>query len=213
MAAAVFEAVEGEPQHAALPIEVVPGISALLAAAARLGAPLGHDFCAISLSDNLKPWPTVLTRLQAAAEAGFVLALYNPASRSRPWQLGAAFDALRTVLPAATPVAFATAISRADERLVVTTLARADPGSADMRTLVVVGSAATRVIARPGGGLLALHAAQRRLSVQPRQGARLRPARSDRRGGAGRRHHDDADAQPPGRPELAGHRAAARVLC
>ena len=152
MAAAVFEAVEGEPQHAALPIEVVPGISALLAAAARLGAPLGHDFCAISLSDNLKPWPTVLTRLRAAAEAGFVLALYNPASRARPWQLGAAFDALRTVLPAATPVAFATAISRADERLVVTTLARADPGSADMRTLVVVGSAATRVIARPGGG-------------------------------------------------------------
>ncbi len=152
MAAAVFEAVEAEPHHAALDIEVVPGISALLAAAARLGAPLGHDFCAISLSDNLKPWPTVLTRLRAAAAAGFVLALYNPASRARPWQLGAALEALRAVLPATTPVAFATAISRPDERLEVTTLALADAGRADMRTLVLVGSAATRAIPRPEGG-------------------------------------------------------------
>ncbi len=130
---------------------MVPGISALLAAAARLGAPLGHDFCAISLSDNLKPWPLVLNRLLAAAGAGFVMALYNPHSRARPWQLGAAFDALRTVLPAATPVAFATAITRPDERVVITTLAEAEPDSADMRTLVLVGTAATRSIARPGG--------------------------------------------------------------
>ncbi len=152
MAAAVFEAVEAQPDHAGLDIEVIPGISALLAAAARLGAPLGHDFCAISLSDNLKPWPTVLNRLRAAAEAGFVLALYNPLSRARPWQLGAAFDTLRAVLPAATRIAFATAISRADERVEVTTLGQADPARADMRTLVMVGSAATRAIARPGGG-------------------------------------------------------------
>ena len=152
MAAAVFEAVEAAPHYAGLDIEVVPGISALLAAAARLGAPLGHDFCALSLSDNLKPWPTVLTRLRAAAEAGFVLALYNPASRARPWQLGAAFDTLRTILPPTTQVAFATAISRPDERLDVTTLDLADPSRADMRTLVMVGSAATRAIARPGGG-------------------------------------------------------------
>jgi precorrin-3B C17-methyltransferase len=151
MAAAVFEAVEAHPPFAALDIEVVPGISALLAAAARLGAPLGHDFCAISLSDNLKPWPTVLHRLSMAASAGFVLALYNPLSRARPWQLGAAFDALREVLPPATPVAFATAISRPDERLRITTLAAADPALADMRTLVMVGSAATRLVARPGG--------------------------------------------------------------
>ncbi|WP_158742795.1 precorrin-3B C(17)-methyltransferase [Acidisphaera sp. L21] len=152
MAAAVFEAVDADPQHAGLEIEVIPGISALLAAAARLGAPLGHDFCAISLSDNLKPWPTVLARLRAVAEAGFVMALYNPISRARPWQLGAAFEALRAVLPGQTPVAFATAISRADERVEILSLADADPLRADMRTLVMVGTAATRSIARPGGG-------------------------------------------------------------
>ncbi len=151
MAAAVFEAVEAHPAWAALDIEVVPGISALLAAAARLGAPLGHDFCAVSLSDNLKPWPVVLHRLRAAADAGFVMALYNPLSRARPWQLGAAFDALRAVLPGETAVAFATAVSRADERVDVTTLAAADPARADMRTLVLVGTAATRSVARPGG--------------------------------------------------------------
>ena len=151
MAAAVFEAVEAEPSFAALAIEVIPGISALLAAAARLGAPLGHDFCAISLSDNLKPWPTVLARLRAAAGAGFVLAIYNPQSRARPWQLPAALQELRTVLPATTPVAFATAVTRADERITVTTLAAADPALADMRTLVLVGSPATRLVPRPGG--------------------------------------------------------------
>jgi precorrin-3B C17-methyltransferase len=151
MAAAVFEAVEAYPPWRTLDIEVIPGISALLAAAARLGAPLGHDFCAISLSDNLKPWPVVLSRLRAAAQAGFVIALYNPASRARPWQLGAALDALRETLPPATPVAFATAVSRDDETVSVTTLKAADPAQADMRTLVLVGSAATRRIVRPDG--------------------------------------------------------------
>lgn len=151
MASAVFEALEhGDPGWRALAIEVVPGISAVLAAAARLGAPLGHDFCAISLSDNLKPWEVVLRRLTAAAAAGFVLALYNAASRARPWQLAAALDALRPVLPLSTPVAFATAISRPDERVEVATLADADPARADMRTLVLVGSPATRRIERPG---------------------------------------------------------------
>ena len=151
MAAAVFEAVEAHPAFAALDIEVVPGISALLAAAARLGAPLGHDFCAISLSDNLKPWPTVLARLRAAAGAGFVLTLYNPLSRARPWQLGAALDELRSVLAGGTAVAFATRISRPDERVHTTTLALADPDRADMGTLVLVGSPATRTIPRPDG--------------------------------------------------------------
>jgi len=151
MAAAVFEAIDAQPSWRALDIEVVPGISALLAAAARFGAPLGHDFCAISLSDNLKPWPVVLARLRAAAEAGFVIALYNPASHARPWQLGAAFDALRDNLPGETPVAFASAISRADEQLHLTTLAAADPARADMRTLVLIGTAATRRIERPDG--------------------------------------------------------------
>jgi precorrin-3B C17-methyltransferase len=150
MAAAVFEAIEAHPPWRALDIEVIPGISALLAAAARLGAPLGHDFCAISLSDNLKPWQVVLGRLRAAAGAGFVIALYNPASRARSWQLGAAFEALREMLPPHTPVAFAAAISREDETVSVTTLAEADPARADMRTLVLVGTAATRQIDRPG---------------------------------------------------------------
>jgi precorrin-3B C17-methyltransferase len=146
MAAAVFEAIDAHPPWRGLEIEVIPGISALLAAAARLGAPLGHDFCAISLSDNLKPWDIVLARLRAAAAAGFVITLYNPLSRARPWQLGAAFDLLRTLLPPTTPVAFATAISRPDEQVTLATIATADPACADMRTLVLIGTAETRHI-------------------------------------------------------------------
>jgi precorrin-3B C17-methyltransferase len=152
MASVVFEAVEaGPPAWRELDIEVVPGVSAMFAAAARIGAPLGHDFCAISLSDNLKPWPLVLHRLVAAASAGFVIALYNAASRARPWQLAAAFDALRPLLPPATPVVFATAVSRADEALEFFSIADADAARADMRTLVLIGSAATRTIARTSG--------------------------------------------------------------
>ncbi len=152
MASAVFEAIEaGEAAWRALDVQVVPGISAMFAAAARVGAPLGADFCAISLSDNLKPWRVVLARLQAAAAAGFVIALYNPLSNARPWQLGAAFEVLREVLPGSAPVVFATAVSRPEERIDVTTLALAEPARADMRTLVLIGSAATRCIAREGG--------------------------------------------------------------
>jgi len=132
-------------------VEVIPGISAMFAVAARIGAPLGHDFCAISLSDNLKPWEVVTQRLQAAAGAGFVIALYNPISRARPWQLGAAFDLLRAILPAATPVVIATAVSRTDETIDIFPLADADPVRADMRSLVLIGSAATRTIERPDG--------------------------------------------------------------
>ena len=149
MASAVFEAIEhGAPEWRDLDIEVIPGISAMFAVAARVGAPLGHDFCAISLSDNLKPWETVTRRLAAAAGAGFVLALYNPISRARPWQLPAAFALLREILPGPTPVVFATAISRADEAIDIVALADADPERADMRTLILVGSAATRRIER-----------------------------------------------------------------
>lgn len=151
MASAVFEAIEGgEAAWRTIDVEVIPGISAMFAAAARIGAPLGHDFCAISLSDNLKPWETVVRRLTAAAEAGFVIALYNPASSARPWQLGEAFAALRRVLPAETSVVFATAVSRPEERIDIVTLADADPARADMRTLVMIGSPATRRIERDG---------------------------------------------------------------
>jgi len=151
MASAVFEAIEhGPAAWRALDVAVLPGISAMFAAAARLGAPLGHDFCAISLSDNLKPWPLVEQRLAAAAGAGFVIALYNPISRARPWQLGRAFELLRGILPGETPVAFATAVTRPEERIELRPLAEADPALADMRTLVLIGSAATRAIAREG---------------------------------------------------------------
>ncbi len=150
MAAAVFEAVDtGEAAWRTLDIAVVPGVSAMQAAAARLGAPLGHDFCAISLSDNLKPWALVERRLRAAAQGGFVIALYNPASAARPQQIHDAFALLRGCLPAATIVAFARAIGRPDERITRATLADADPGLADMSTLVLIGSSETRLIERP----------------------------------------------------------------
>jgi precorrin-3B C17-methyltransferase len=151
MAAAVFEAVDrGEPNWRALDIRVLPGISAMHAAAARLGAPLGHDFCAISLSDNLKPWSIIERRLIAAAEGDFVIALYNPASRARPAQIHDAFGILRRRKTAATPVAFARAVGRPDEHITLTTLGEADPGIVDMSTLVLIGSSETRLIARDG---------------------------------------------------------------
>ncbi len=129
MAAAVFEAIEtGEPSWRALDVTVIPGISAMQAAAARLGAPLGHDFCAISLSDNLKPWAIVERRLRAAADGDFVIALFNPASKARPETIHQAFTLLRGCKAAATPVAFARAIGRPDERIVLTTLGERRPG-------------------------------------------------------------------------------------
>ena len=151
MAAAVCEEIEARPEAARrVELTIIAGITAMLALAARVGAPLGHDFCALSLSDNLKPWSLVERRLDGAAGAGFVLALYNPVSRARPWQLGAAFERLRKVLDGATPVIFGRAVTRPDERIVITTLEAADPTIADMATLVIVGSAETRVVKRPG---------------------------------------------------------------
>jgi precorrin-3B C17-methyltransferase len=151
MAAAVCEELAaGPPAWRSLDVTIVPGVTAMLAVAARIGAPLGHDFCAVSLSDNLKPWELVERRLDAAAGAGFVIALYNPISRARPWQLGRAFERLRGLLPPTTPVVFGRAVGRADEEVSVTTLGAADPGTADMATLLIVGSRDTHVIERPG---------------------------------------------------------------
>ena len=151
MAAAVCEAIaQGPPQWRALELAVVPGVTAMLAVAARAGAPLGHDFCALSLSDNLKPWELIERRLDAAAKAGFVIALYNPISRARPWQLGKAFERLRALLPGETAVVFGRAIGRADESMSVTTLAAAQANAADMATLIIIGSPETHVIERPG---------------------------------------------------------------
>ena len=150
MAAALFEAIEEKPQWRALDVAVAPGVTAMQAAAALLGAPLGHDFCAISLSDNLKPWAIVQRRLKAAVEGDFVLALYNPASKARPSRIVEAFDLLRALKGATTPVAFARAVGRADEALVLTTLGEANVSLVDMATLVIVGSSETRFVARDG---------------------------------------------------------------
>jgi len=150
MAAAVCEEIEVGPlAWRSLDVSIVPGITAMLAVAARVGAPLGHDFCALSISDNLKPWDLIERRLDAAARAGFVIALYNPISRARPTQLGIALERLRSHLPSSTPVVFGRAIGRPDERVNVMTLETADPTAADMATLIIIGSPETRVIARP----------------------------------------------------------------
>ena len=155
MAAAVCAQIEAGPKAwRALDLAIVPGVTAMLAVAARVGAPLGHDFCALSLSDNLKPWELIERRLDAAASADFVIALYNPISRARPWQLGAALARLRRHLPDATPVVFGRAVGRADERVVITVLGDAVPDAADMATLIIVGSRETRTIPRPSGGPL-----------------------------------------------------------
>jgi precorrin-3B C17-methyltransferase len=151
MAAAVFEAIEtGDAGWRKLDIHVEPGITAMLAAAAEAGAPLGADFCAISLSDNLKSWETIKRRLRAAADGDFVIAFYNPASKARPHQLGHAFDLLRAVKPPQTVVLFVRKAATPETRLIVTTLAEADPTLADMRTLVIIGATATRLISREG---------------------------------------------------------------
>lgn len=151
MAAAICEAIEDGPATwRALDVTILPGVTAMLAVAARAGAPLGHDFCAISLSDNLKPWELIERRLRAVAEAGLVIALYNPISKARPWQLPAAFRVLREVLPVSVPVIFGRAIGRPDERFAVVPLAEAEQHPADMATCVIIGSAETRTIDRPG---------------------------------------------------------------
>ena len=151
MAAAIFEAVEdGRPEWRELDIRVEPGITAMLAAAAEVGAPLGADFCAVSLSDNLKSWETIERRLRAAAQGDFVIALYNPASKARPHQLGQAFNLLRTIKSPQTVVLFVQKAATPETRVIVATLAEADPALADMRTLVIIGATATRLIPRTG---------------------------------------------------------------
>lgn len=155
MAAAVFEAVEaGPPEWRTLDIRVLPGITAMLAASAAAGAPLGHDFCAINLSDNLKPWALIEKRLRLAAEADFAMAFYNPRSRARPDGLDRALDVLRATCGDARPVLFARAVSTPEQSLHVVPLPEARGDMADMRTMVIVGSSQTRMIERPGSPFL-----------------------------------------------------------
>jgi precorrin-3B C17-methyltransferase len=155
MAAAVFEALEAGPRAwRPLDIRVLPGITAMLAASARAGAPLGHDFCAINLSDNLKPWALIEKRLRLAAEADFAMAFYNPRSKARPEGFARALDVLRAACPEDRLVLFARAVCTPEETLRIVPLSQATPEMADMRTMVIVGSSQTRLIDRPGTPIL-----------------------------------------------------------
>ena len=144
MASAVFEALEGWPDWQALDIRVLPGITAMLAAAAAAGAPLGHDFCCINLSDNLKPWSVIEKRLRHAAQADFAMAFYNPRSASRPEGFVKALEVLRQECGPDRLITFARAVSTPDQRLLTVSLGEATPEMADMRTVVIVGNSATR---------------------------------------------------------------------
>ena len=148
MASAVFEALEARPLDHALDIRILPGITAMLAAAARAGAPLGHDFCAINLSDNLKPWELVEARLRAAAKADFAMAFYNPRSVSRPHQFVRALEILLAECGPDRLITFARAVSTPEEHILTVTLSEATPEMADMRTVVIVGNSATRRVGR-----------------------------------------------------------------
>jgi len=155
MASAVFEALEaGDPAWRSLDIRVLPGVSAMLAASARAGAPLGHDFCCINLSDNLKPWALVEKRLRLAAEADFAMAFYNPRSNARPQGFARALQVLRDACGPQRLIIFARAVSTPEESIRVCTLGEAEPDMADMRTLVIVGSSQTRRIERDGEPLV-----------------------------------------------------------
>jgi precorrin-3B C17-methyltransferase len=155
MASALFEALETGPSHwRALDIRILPGITAMLAAAAKAGAPLGHDFCAINLSDNLKPWALIERRLRLAAQADFAMAFYNPRSKARPEGFARTLAILREECGEDRPILFARAISTPEESLRIVSLGEATADMADMRTMVIVGSSRTRLIERPGQPIL-----------------------------------------------------------
>ncbi|WP_433271884.1 precorrin-2 C(20)-methyltransferase [Actinosynnema sp. CS-041913] len=147
MAAAVLE-VAAEEQFAEVPVRVLPGLTAAHAVASRVGAPLGHDYCVVSLSDRLKPWDVIAERLAAAAKADLVLAIYNPASRSRTWQVAAARDLLLEHRSPDTPVVIGRDVGGPEETVRVVRLADLDPAEVDMRCLLLIGSSQTRVTRR-----------------------------------------------------------------
>ncbi|WP_434626316.1 precorrin-3B C(17)-methyltransferase [Pseudomonas sp. Z1-29] len=154
MAAAVLEALHEstDADWHNVDLQILPGVSASLATAAQAGAPLGHDFCVMSLSDNLKPWSIIEKRLDLAAEADLALAFYNPISRSRPWQLGRALEIVAQHRAADTPVVLGRDIGRPGQTLRVITLGQLTPDQVDMRTMVLVGSSTTCVFPRVEGG-------------------------------------------------------------
>ncbi len=153
MAAAVLEALDtaADPAWQQVALRILPGVSAAQAAAALAGAPLGHDFCTLSLSDNLKPWTEIERRLALVCEADLVLALYNPRSKARPHQFARALAVIREQRPPATIVVLGRDVGRPAEQLTITTLGALDPASVDMRTVVIVGSSRTKRITLPDG--------------------------------------------------------------
>lgn len=150
MAAAVLE-VAAEPRYADLPVRVLPGVTAAHAVASRVGAPLGHDYAMISLSDRLKPWEVVARRLAAVAAADMAIAVYNPASSQRRWQVGAMREVLLEHRDPATPVVLGRDVGGAGESVLVTTLGELDPAQVDMRTLLIIGASTTATFDTPAG--------------------------------------------------------------
>lgn len=144
MASAVFEALEAHPEYAGTEIRILPGITAMLAAAAAAGAPLGHDFCAINLSDNLKPFEILEKRLRHAARGDFAMAFYNPRSKSRPHQFARVLEILREECEPGRLILFARAVTTPEQAINVVELRDATPEMADMRTVVLLGNASTR---------------------------------------------------------------------
>ncbi|MDO3401607.1 precorrin-2 C(20)-methyltransferase [Mycolicibacterium neoaurum] len=153
MAAAIVE-VAAEPQWHDVAVRVVPGVTAAHAVAAAVGAPLGHDYAVISLSDRLKSWSVIEDRVRAALTADMVIAIYNPGSGSRTWQVAALKDLLLQSVPGDRPMVLGRDVGGPTERLTVTTVAQLDPTIVDMRTLLIVGSSTTTVIDRVGGPLV-----------------------------------------------------------
>ena len=153
MASAVLEALHesSNPDWHRVELEILPGVSASLATAAQAGAPLGHDFCVMSLSDNLKPWDIIEKRLDLASQADLALAFYNPISRSRPWQLGRALEIVRQYRTPETPVTLGRDIGRPGQTLRIISLGELTPDQVDMRTMVLIGSSTTCTFARPDG--------------------------------------------------------------
>lgn len=149
MAALVYEMIDKEPCRVS--VEVVPGISAFQAAAAKAGAMIGHDFCCISLSDLLTPWPDIERRIKAAAEGDFVISFYNPRSLKRRDQIGRAMEILRPWRLPATPVVIASELGRPKEKLRIIRFDEFNPEDVDMLTLVMVGSSQSRAFKRGDG--------------------------------------------------------------
>jgi precorrin-3B C17-methyltransferase len=162
MASAVCEAIDAGPDvWKTVDLRVVPGVTAMLALAAKVGAPLGADFCTISLSDNLKPWEIIEKRLRLAAEGEFAIAIYNPTSKARPWQLDRAFNILREILPGEIPVIFGQAVGRENEKIVTTTLEKAHGEQANMASTIIVGTRHVRGVERGDDGHVLLYALRR----------------------------------------------------